>query len=155
MPLELDAVQALIIREVGDVNPDTGDPTTAPTGVIAANMDDLWEKHAAWDQVRGGIRALYVRRDAIRLVLSVLATRVYDAADNIDGLSMRANHIWQHYQQMYDDTVAEIKSTMAGVSRSASSGSDNIGRIPATIRRPSRRNPTNAELYQYGALRDP
>lgn len=151
MPLDASDIQGLILSEVGDVDPNGDATTDLSVGVIAAQMDNLWERHAAWDQVRGGLRELHVRRDAIRIVLAVLATRVYDAADNIDGASMRANQIWQHYTDMLKDTEAEITAALKAAA-AANASSNNLGRIKARLHSHQRRYPL--ELDQYGRLRD-
>jgi hypothetical protein len=69
-------IQGLIKARVGDVDPTTGDPTTAGSGVIATHLPVLWEAYADKAQVAPRLQELHVERDAIKLVLAVLRPRV-------------------------------------------------------------------------------
>jgi hypothetical protein len=102
-------VKQQIVLEVGDVDPQTGDPPApASAGIIAQRIDYLWERHAAWDQVRVGLRELHCRQSAIRLVLGVLAPRRFDSSDTRAGLSIRAHQLVDSYQQMLETVTADI-----------------------------------------------
>jgi hypothetical protein len=126
-------VKAQIILEVGDVDPQTGDPpTSGAIGVIAGRIDYLWARYAAWDQVAAGLRELYARQAAIRLVLGVLSPRRFDSSDSRAGLSVRANQLWEHYSAMLTAVGQEIEQARASAAASggASSGSAYLsGRI--------------------------
>lgn len=102
-------VKQQIILEVGDVDPQTGDPPMpASAGIIATRIDYLWERHAAWDQVGSGLRELHCRQAAIRLVLGVLAPRRFDFSDTRASLSVRAHQLVESYQQMLEEVCEEI-----------------------------------------------
>lgn len=127
MALVEDDVKQAIIDSVGDVDPTTGDsPTDAEDGVIALSIDTWWEMFASKDTVGPGLRTAYVRREAIRRVLAVLAQKRFDVADNLSGLSIRAGQIYKHYQDMLADVAQEIKTVEASVTRG---GAPTVGRI--------------------------
>lgn len=127
MALVEDDVKQAIIDSVGDVDPTTGDaPTDAEDGVIALSIDVWWEMFASKDTVGPGLRMAYVRREAIRRVLAVLAQKRFDVADNLSGLSIRAGQIYKHYQDMLTEANEEIKATEGSVTRG---GSPAVGRL--------------------------
>lgn len=100
-------VKQQIILEVGDVDPQTGDPPIpASAGVIAQRIDYLWDRFSAWNPC---LRELYCRQAAIRLALGVLAPRRFDSSDTRAGLSIRAHQIVDSYVQMLEATTAEIE----------------------------------------------
>lgn len=110
-------VKQQIVLEVGDVNPTTGDPATTPgqagsDGIIWSRIDYLWTRYGAWDQVAAGLRELYCRRAAIRLVLGVLSPRRFDTTDTQAGASFRANQLWEHYLAMLEAVSAEIADAL-------------------------------------------
>ncbi len=80
MALSDDDVKELIINQVGDVTT-TGAPTTSTSeGVIAVNIDNLWDFYGA---VPSRLKYLYVRRDAIELVLARVAPKVNTQIGNL------------------------------------------------------------------------
>jgi hypothetical protein len=110
--LTADDIQEQIILEVGDVDPASGDPPARPEdGVLARRMDVLWRRFAAKGPLAPGLRELYVKRACVRLVLGILAQRRFDAADTIEGLSLKANQIYEHYLEMQRTVQAEIEAT--------------------------------------------
>lgn len=122
MPITVGEVQQQIILEVGDVDPQTGDPPDTPeNGIIAIRMNYLWDRYAAWDTVAPGLRELLCRQAAIRLVIGVLAPRRFDSSDTRGGVSIRAHQLVESYQQMLEDTTASIKA-MKDASRSSAAG---------------------------------
>jgi hypothetical protein len=71
------SAQARIVLLVGDVDPATGNPPSpSSNGILATNIAAVWDYHAMQDAVAPGLRSLYVERDAIDLVLTVLRTQV-------------------------------------------------------------------------------
>lgn len=111
MPVTELEVKQQIVLEVGDVEPRTGDPpAVASDGIIASRIDYLWERFAGWDAVGPGLRELFCRQAAIRLVLGVLAPRRFDSSDTRAGLSIRAHQLVESYQQMLEDTTREIEA---------------------------------------------
>ena len=80
MSLSDDDYKDLIISQVGDVDVN-GNPTTSSSlGVIAVNLDTLWD---AYEGIPSRLRALYVRRDAIDLVLARVAPQVNTQIGNL------------------------------------------------------------------------
>lgn len=111
MPVTEVEVKQQIILEVGDVDPENGDPPVpASAGIVASRIDYLWERFAAWDQVRIGLRELYCRQSAIRLVLGVLAPRRFDSTDSRAGLSLRAHQLVDSYQDMLETVTKDIET---------------------------------------------
>jgi hypothetical protein len=113
---ELEVKQQLVL-EIGDVDPQTGDPPgVGQAGIVASRIDYLWERFAAWDQVGAGLRELHCRQAGIRLVLGVLAPRRFDSSDTRAGLSVRAHQLVDSYQQMLEEVTAEIALRKKGAS---------------------------------------
>lgn len=159
MPVTELEVKQQVILEVGDVDPETGDPPSpASAGIVASRIDYLWERFAPWDTVRIGLRELFCRQAAIRLVLGVLAPRRFDSADTRAGLSVRAHQIVDSYQQMLEDVTAEIAAVRkaggsgsgTGVGTSAYQGARLVTRAPIT---PS--HPPDPNALRYGGTMVP
>lgn len=126
MPITSVDVQQQIILEVGDVDPRTGDPPAAPElGIIAQRMHFLWDRYAQWDTVAAGLRELFVRAAAIRLVLGVLKPRRFDFSDTRAGLSVRAHQLVESYQQALEDTEKALAAARRAAA--ASGGGANGG----------------------------
>lgn len=122
MPVTEADVKAQIILEVGDVDPATGDPPTDPaTGVVALRIDYLWERYAGWDGVAAGLRELFCREAAIRLVLGVLKPRRFDFFDTRASLRVFAHQIVDSYEAMLADVGKEIERARARA-RASSAG---------------------------------
>lgn len=85
MALSDTQVQHLIVARVGDVDPATGDPAaTLTAGVVWQHMNDLWDGYANVAAISPGLRELYVRRDAIDLVIATISGRVdFTASANL------------------------------------------------------------------------
>ena len=120
-------MQALITRLVGDVDPTTGDPTTAGTGIVATNMPTLWSIHEAKGTVLPALRRWYVQRDAYELVLAVLRSQ-YDWTDAARQ-SFHANQQVKAAEAGYQRAADEIGRLEAGV---AGRGTPAVGTIAAT-----------------------
>lgn len=109
-------LQDQILREVGDVQPGTGDPVTNPAqGIVYASLDYLWARHAGQDQVSPGLRELYVKRDALEMILAVLIQRRLDVNDQRAGLRIRADQIVTNYEHKLDRVLAQISGTEKAV----------------------------------------
>jgi hypothetical protein len=110
--LTTDDIFQIITETVGDVDPSTGDPTTATTGVIARSIELWWDSYEAFSG-SPALRMALVRKQAIRRVMAVLAQKRFDVADNLSGLSIRANQVYQHYQEMYNCARDEVNYLVA------------------------------------------
>jgi hypothetical protein len=147
-------VQQQIILEVGDVDPATGDPPADPTtGIIATRMHFLWDRYARWDAVAPGLRELYCRAAAIRLVLGVLAPRRFDFSDTRAALSVRAHQLVDTYQQMLEDTTRELVAARKGAAAAAPGGYRGARLVHAAPVGPCRPPDPNALRYG-GTVRD-
>jgi hypothetical protein len=125
--------QHLVLFQVGDIDPNTGDPpATAEDGVLVANglIPLLWEQHAD-KAISGGsrLRFLYVKRDAQDVCLSI-AARLVDFNEGLSGESIRRSQEFDHRKAEYDQVVAEIVKTEAFITEQA--GLPGITRILAT-----------------------
>lgn len=150
MPITADDVKGLILLETGDVNPATGDPPAeGEDGVVADQLDTLWVAYAAKDQVAPGLRAAYVKRAAIDLILAQLARRVFDVSDVLAGLTMKANAVWAHYQDMRAGAQAEIDALEA---RTRAGGASKGGAITRTAPITPARPPDGNDLRYGGSL---
>jgi hypothetical protein len=128
VPITAFEIQQQIILEVGDVDPQTGDPPADPaSGIIATRMHYLWDRYAVYDQVGPGLRELYARYGAIRLVLGVLSPRRFSHSDSRSGLAVQADQLWQHYRLMLEATAREIQDAR----RAAAGASGSAGSVPA------------------------
>lgn len=105
MALTAEQAQQLIVLRVGDVDPETGDPTRSTYGVVAMGVALLWAAYADKALIAPRLQDLYVERDAIKMVLGVLANR-YDLVS--EGESLKRSQVWDHYQKMLDATVVEL-----------------------------------------------
>jgi hypothetical protein len=103
MALTVAQAQKLIILKVGDVNPETGEPTTLSDGIVAANIGLLW---AAYEGLSSRSRELCIRRDAIEMVIAVLAPRVdYTIKDE----SVKLHQLIDTYRGKYNAVTKEIE----------------------------------------------
>jgi hypothetical protein len=120
VPLTEEQVLEVIILEIGDVDPITGDspPAVPASGVLEALVPVLWTKYYAKDGIAPGLRELYTRRDALRRVMAIGMQKWFDTADNLSGLSIRGSQIYKHYQDMYDCSKAEIKAVEEALGKS-------------------------------------
>lgn len=86
MPLTDVQAQMLAVAQVGDVDPATGDPVAATaqgtTGIVMQNIGYLWEKYSTVAEYSSLLRDLYVRRDALDMVIGVLEVQVDIEQDN-------------------------------------------------------------------------
>lgn len=160
MPVTSDDVKTQIVLEVGDVNPQTGDPATTPgqpgsDGIVYARIDYLWDRYAAWDQVGGGLRELHCRAAGIRLVLGVLAPRRFDNSDTRSGLSVRAHQLVESYQAKLEQTMADIESgkAEAGLATWTGSGPYQSGRLLTRVPRPTGAPPYPTDIQYGGTVR--
>lgn len=104
----LTAEQNLIIALVGDLDPVTGDvPITPDDGIVAQNIEALWERHENKAALSPALRAAYVQRDAINLVLTILAPEV-DTTPPMGG-SVRLQQRVATYQARLAAAQAELQ----------------------------------------------
>lgn len=114
MAITADDVKQEILLEVGDVAEGSIDPPLVPEdGVVYRNIDRLWRMYAAKDQVAPGLRALYVKRAALRIILAALGRQAFDVSDVLAGLTIKANAIWQHYWDLHECCKGEISAIEA------------------------------------------
>lgn len=147
MPITSTDITDQILLETGDIDPTTGDaPVTVDEGLVFQNLDRLWLQYAAKDQVAPGLRALYVKRAALRMILANLAQKRFDVSDVLAGLTLKASAIWQHFSDLHEDCKAEIKALEASVS---ANGGPRGGRL--TTRAPIvAAHPPDANDLHYG-----
>jgi hypothetical protein len=145
------AITAIEIRnqitlEIGDIDPLTSDPPALPVdGLIYQRIDFLWRRYASKDAIAPGLRELYTKRAAIRMILAVMVQRRFDVSDVLTGFGMKANQIWEHYQEMHACVKAEIEATEAKFAVSVTPAGGRLKtRAPVT---PRHRPDANAPRY--------
>lgn len=115
MAVTAEDIQEQIILEIGDVDPATGDPPANPaTGVIANQIELLWDRFAAADAIAPGLREQYVKRAAIRMVLAVLRPKFFDMADTVAGPNYKLSQVVKGYELMLEQTDEDITVVKAG-----------------------------------------
>lgn len=118
--------QALIIATVGDVDPSTGEPPTAPsTGILAVNMPVLWDSYAAQETVAPGLQRLMAERHAYRLVLNVLRRQV-------DLKAGSASLMLSQQAKVIVEELIILDNQIAVLLRQANAGSAAVGEISRT-----------------------
>lgn len=133
MPITADDLKDLIIAEIGDLDPATLGAPSPGTGLLEANIDAIWDRYAAKDQVAPGLRAAYTRRDCIRLVRGAFSRRAFDVSDVLAGLTMKAGQIWAHLQDMHQSALDEIAALERKYAGSATiAGGPILRRAPIT-----------------------
>src|SRR5262245_44704111 len=101
MPLNQSQYSSLIILEVGDT----------ASGVITTNIATLWTK---WDTIADlDAQALYVKRDAIELVLGEVRKQTTIRA--ADGSSVDLNKLFDHLIAMRTATLDQIEAAQSGL----------------------------------------
>lgn len=141
MALTAAQVQALIIAQVGDIDPATMHPPVftppaASPGIIATNMAVLWERWASLDVVAPGLRELVVKRGAIELVIATLRDRAVDIGQPGTGLVVKEWERVQTLQEQLKEVNAQIKTLMqasTGRAKGASEVLPNQWPIPAPV----------------------
>lgn len=112
MTLSAADYQRLVLFQVGDIDPATGDPpATEEQGVLIANglIPLLWEQHADKAAIGGaGLRFLYVKRDAQDVCLSY-AARLVAFNEGLSGESIQRQQEFDHRKAELDLTVKEIE----------------------------------------------
>lgn len=96
--------KARVILFVGDCDA-AGNPTTAITGVIATNIDLIWD---TYDSFSLKLRELYARRDAILIILGKISLTADTAIGRDLGLSVRKSERAKAYQKMLDAVNKQI-----------------------------------------------
>jgi hypothetical protein len=111
------SAQARIVLLVGDVDPSTGDPPQpTASGILAQNIAALWDFHAMQDAVAPGLRSLYVERDAIDLVLTVLRGQVDTTIGTLSVKQSQQMASLAARLKALDDRILKIeKASGAGV----------------------------------------
>jgi hypothetical protein len=149
MPLTTQQRQALLVLRVGDVDPETGDPTTQTNGIVAANVALLWEAYADKAAVDPDLQELYARRDALEMVRGVLASQVDFSTEN---QSVKQSQRVQDYRDRSDAVTAEIQRLEAvAAAGGAGGGLPVVGQLTtsAPIGPPSALGP-DANNVRYG-----
>lgn len=142
MPLSDTEAQLLIVRRIGDVDPETGDPvqptSTGGTGIVLANITRLWAQHASKATLSTTLRDLYVQRDGLDLVIGVLERLVDMVAIN-GAVSLRLSQRIAARQKQRDAVQSEIQRIEAALPTSAGTGALAVGPIAtvAPISRPA------------------
>lgn len=115
-----------VVLFVGDVNV-SGTPVSDSTGVIATNIDLLWDTYSGFSNLY--LRELYARRDAILLILGKVSLTADTAIGRDLGLSVKKSERAKAYQKMLEDTNVLI----ANVGLGEFVGSENrIGELTTT-----------------------
>jgi hypothetical protein len=111
MPLSDVDRQLLIIQDVGDIDPATGDPVTPTTpgvtGLVFSNIGRLWVKYADIASVNPSLRDLYVTKESHDLVIARLESLV-DISTNNGQVSLRLNQRAQIHRQQRDAISKDI-----------------------------------------------
>lgn len=116
MVLTATIVQNLIINKVGDIDPVTYDPTTAPTGVLATMVPGLWDYYAMEGTGWPRIQALFVERDAIKLVLARIRVKV--DVNTGQSIQLRLGQQAQELEKMLDRVEKELAAEQVRARRS-------------------------------------
>lgn len=151
MAITTDDVKDALIIEIGDVDPATGGaPSPASRGIVAGQIDYLWDRWAAKDLVAPGLREAYVKRAGLELILGVLGPRRMDFGNTVAGLTVKASQVVGMYERKLARVQAEIDRTEAASAASArAGGAYRIGRITTTAPvRPT--NPPDGNDRRYG-----
>lgn len=150
MPVTVGDLKDLIILEVGDVDPATGGrPVPSSAGIIAQQIDLLWERHAWADAVAMGLRPLYVKVSAIELVLGVLGGRRIDVRDQAAGLDVKASQTVTAYERKLQRAISEIGRIERGAAgRQGTRTRPAIGQL--TTIRPVETDPPDPGTPIYG-----
>jgi hypothetical protein len=99
-----------VVLFVGDVD-EAGTPVSDGTGIIATNIDLLWD---TYDGLGLYLRELYARRDAITMVLGRVSLTSDTAIGRDLGLSVKKSDRAKAYQKLLDDTNSLIASVNLG-----------------------------------------
>jgi hypothetical protein len=126
--LTVDEIKEQILLEIGDLDANGDPPVADATGVVADRIDFLWDRYAAKDLVMPGLRELYVKQAALRMLRAVLAPRVLDVTDTVTGNAYKANQLWTHYGELLADAMEQIRELQR---RGGRSGGYRYGRIRA------------------------
>jgi hypothetical protein len=130
MPTSEDDLQALVLLKTGDVDPATGKaPDPVSKGIVYRNLDLLWDQWAAKDLIVGGLRALYVERDGLELIIAVLGPRRIDAANSASGLDIKASQVTGMYERKLARVQAAINRTEAAAASAGRAGGYRIGKL--------------------------
>jgi hypothetical protein len=153
MPLSDTEAQLLLVRKIGDVDPDTGDPvqptSVGGTGIVLANITRLWSSHSSKANLSTTLRDLYVQRDGLDLVIGVLE-RLVDLVAINGAVNVRLSQRIQARQKQRDAVQSEIQRIEAALPSNSSAGRLSVGPIAAVtpISRPSWGDlPPNASPY--------
>lgn len=149
MAIEADDIKDAILAELGDVDPATGNaPAAGQGGIVAGQMDYLWERYAAKDLVAPELRELYVKAGCIELILGVLDPRLVDVQDNAAGLGIKGSQVIASYERK----LARIQAAIAKIERLASAR--NAGAIQIAQMRNRQpllpQYPPNPSAQRYG-----
>jgi hypothetical protein len=114
--IEADDIKDAILTELGDIDPVTGNtPAAGRDGIVADQIDYLWERHAAKDLVAPELRELYVKAACIELILGVLDPRLVDTQDNAAGLGIKGSQVIASYERK----LARIQDQIEKIERLA------------------------------------
>lgn len=117
MALSDDEVKDLIINQVGDVDVNGAPTTSSSAGVIALNIDNLWD---FYELIPDRLKYLYVRRDAIELVIARVAPKVNTQIGNLQlSRSQHARALGQMRDALLKRITAVERSIRAGTSMGA------------------------------------
>jgi hypothetical protein len=110
--------QLLLIQEVGDVDPQTGDPVLptaqGSTGVVMRNIGRLWQKYA--DVTSDRLRDMYVQLEAQDLVIAVLE-RLVDFSTNNGQISVKLSQRVVAHQRERDSLAKSIDEFVSLLSK--------------------------------------
>jgi|SRR6185503_9612553 len=141
MPLDASAYQQLIIGQVGD----------DAAGTLASQITTLWTAND--NQTSVPVQALYVRRDAIDLMLA----RARQGADFTDpnGTEVKLDQLFEHLLKMRQAVQADIdRAVAAGLVTAAGSGA--VGELtkttPIAVDYPGQSDPSG-RVYRGDPLR--
>lgn len=102
-------VQRMIVLEVGDLDPATGDPPVAGgAGMIASNISTIWATYADKALLAPRLQELYTKRRALEMLMGTILRHQVAVSQGDPTLSVRQDQRFLGAQKQYDNVQAEI-----------------------------------------------
>lgn len=114
-------VKAIVIGRVGDIDPDTLDPTTQNTGLLATNIDLWWEMHADKDLWGPRLRELYTQLECLDAKIAKLMVLV-DFQDGATSVNIKQNQKVAQAQNMRLNVQSRITQLEQSYAKSYRAG---------------------------------
>jgi hypothetical protein len=99
----------MIVLEVGDLDPATGDPPVpGGAGMIASNISTIWATYADKALIAPRLQELYTRRRALDMLIGTILRHQVDVTQGDPTLAVRQNQRVVAAQQQRKDVQTEI-----------------------------------------------